>query len=203
MPKDNVNLVKNAYHIIGKSQTEINNRKRRETEFKGKDDLIGNERMTNNDENVTSKFEYKDKINLWDNLLPKNIQKMNLMLNPDKKGEREATVRKAKQKYEDQFGGMNLQASYRSLFAILWYSQLPCFDVKNITSNVPGKTSIIKKCFWKEREINCPTIFKTMPTDRGMCCVFNMKKAEELYKKSEYEELLQSMQDIDFENRQV
>ena len=98
---------------------------------------------------------------------------------------------------------MNLQASYRSLFAILWYSQLPCFDVKNITSNVPGKTSIIKKCFWKEREIDCPTIFKTMPTDRGMCCVFNMKKAEELYKKSEYEELLQSMQDIDFENRQV
>ena len=75
MPKDNVNLVKNAYHNIGKSQTEINNRKRRETEFKGKDDLIGNERMTNNDENVTSKFEYKDKINLWDNLLPKNIQK--------------------------------------------------------------------------------------------------------------------------------
>ena len=96
---------------------------------------------------------------------------------------------------------MDLQASFPSLFTIMWYSQLPCFDVKNITSNAAGKTSIIKKCFWKEKELDCPTIFKTMPTDRGMCCVFNMKKAEEIYKKSEYEDLLQSLQDTDLENR--
>ena len=29
---------------------------------------------------------------------------------------------------------MDLEESYKSLFELLWYSQLPCFDVLNITS---------------------------------------------------------------------
>ena len=126
---------------------------------------------------------------------------MNLLLNPDKKDDRKENEEKAKKKYDDTFGKMNLQASYRSLFMIMWYSQLPCFDVKNITSTAAGETSIIKKCFWKETEMDCPTIFRTMPTDRGMCCVFNMKKAEEIYEKSIYEELLQTMQNTDLNYR--
>ena len=157
--------------------------------------------LEDKDSNTTNDTDGEDETKAMEDLLPKNIQKMNLLLNPDKKGERKANEVKAQQKYEEQFGGMDLQASYRSLFMIMWYSQLPCFDVKNITSNAAGKTSTIKKCFWKEQEMDCPTIFKTMPTDRGMCCVFNMKKAEEIYKKSEYEDLLQLMQDTDLEYR--
>ena len=157
--------------------------------------------MEDNDSNMTNGTDDEDKTKSLEDLLPKNIQKMNLLLNPDKKGEREATVRKAKQKYEDQFGGMNLQASYRSLFAILWYSQLPCFDVHNITSNSPGEASIIKKCYWKGEEMHCPSIFKTLPTDRGMCCVFNMNKAEEIFQESIYAKLIQSNQDKDLANR--
>ena len=30
---------------------------------------------------------------------------------------------------------MDLEKSYPALFELLWYSQLPCFDVMNITSN--------------------------------------------------------------------
>ena len=136
-----------------------------------------------------------------DHLLPKNLQKMNLLLNPDMANERKGKEEEAKEKFNDQFGGMDLQKSYRNLFPILWYSQLPCFDVKNITSNTPGEMSIIKKCFWKEMEMSCPSIFTTMPTDRGMCCIFNMKKAEEIFQKSEYASLIQTMQSLDFENR--
>ena len=29
---------------------------------------------------------------------------------------------------------MNLDKSYKSLFELLWYSQLPCFDIINVTS---------------------------------------------------------------------
>ena len=126
---------------------------------------------------------------------------MNLLLNPDLEKERREKEKQAKEKFDHQFRGMDMQKSYQNLFPILWYSQLPCFDVENITSNIPGEMSIIKKCFWKEMEMSCPSIFTTMPTDRGMCCTFNMKKAEEIFQKSEYASLIQTMQNSDMENR--
>ena len=105
-------------------------------------------------------IDFEDQIKALEDLLPKNLQKMNLLLNPEKKGERKENEVKAQQKYEDEFGSMDLQASFPSLFTVMWYSQLPCFDVKNITSNAAGKTSIIKKCFWKEKELDCPGILR-------------------------------------------
>ena len=178
-------------------------RKRRSSKDNGIDNKTESEASTgkppstDNDENKTT----VDQDKIMDFLAPKNIQKMNLLLNPAKKTERKENEEKAEKKYDDTFGKMDLQASYRSLFMIMWYSQLPCFDVKNITSTAAGETSIVKKCFWKEKEMDCPTIFRTMPTDRGMCCVFNMKKAEEIYEKSIYEELLQTMQNTDLNYR--
>ena len=170
---------------------------------KEKDD---NKPKTNEDEKgdnkPTTNEETSNKIST-DHLLPKSLQKMKLLLNPDKKDERDKREKQAKEKFHDQFDGMDLKKSYRNLFPILWYSQLPCFDVKNITSNTPGEMSIIKKCFWKEMEMPCPSIFTAMPTDRGMCCIFNMKKAEDIFQKSEYASLIQTLQNMDRENRQV
>ena len=133
--------------------------------------------------------------------VPSNIQKLNLLLDPEKKKEREEKVRKARSDFQDNFGGMNYTVAYDSLFEILWYSQLPCFDVRNVTSNALDELSIIKKCSWKGKEMPCPKIFKTLPTDRGMCCTFNMKKAEEIFRNLKYSELVQSMQDLDDSNR--
>ena len=31
-------------------------------------------------------------------------------------------------------------------------------------------------------QVNCSAIFKTNPTDRGMCCTFNALAAEEIYR---------------------
>jgi hypothetical protein len=45
---------------------------------------------------------------------------------------------------------------------------------------------MIKQCMWKGMEIDCSAIFKTFPTDRGMCCTFNMAKAEEMFQQSQY-----------------
>ena len=157
-----------------------------------------NKPTTNEDEKGDNKPTIKIKT---DHLLPKNLQKMKLLLNPDMEHERDKRKKQAKEKFHDQFGEMDMKKSYRNLFPILWYSQLPCFDVKNITSNTPGEMSIIKKCFWKEMEMPCPSIFTAMPTDRGMCCIFNMKKAEDIFQKSEYASLIQTLQNMDRENR--
>ena len=92
---------------------------------------------------------------------------------------------------------------YESLLEILWYSQLPCFDVKNITSTAQDELSMIKKCSWKEKEMPCQAIFKTLPTDRGMCCSFNMEKAENIFQKSTFSDLVQDMQEFDKSNRYI
>ena len=50
----------------------------------------------------------------------------------------------------------------------------------------------------------CSAIFSTFPTDRGMCCAFNMKSADMIFKGSRYVELIKKLQDKDkkkaFEN---
>ena len=133
--------------------------------------------------------------------IPENIQKLNLLLDPEKEEERKDRLNKTRIEYEDNFGGMNYSVVYENLLEILWYSQLPCFDVKNITSMAKDELSMIKKCSWKEKEMPCQAIFKTLPTDRGMCCSFNMEKAEDIFQKSTYSVLVQDMQSFDESNR--
>ena len=57
---------------------------------------------------------------------------------------------------------------------------------------------MLKSCIWKGQEYPCKHLFQNVPTDQGMCCSFNMKKAEEMFKESQYQKLIQKMQDEDF-----
>ena len=45
--------------------------------------------------------------------------------------------------------------------------------------------------------MSCAAIFTTRPTDRGMCCSFNAKAAEEMYKTSRYSSVLEELQKQD------
>ena len=66
--------------------------------------------------------------------------------------------------------------------------------VRNITSEYKDEMSLIKRCYWKGTQINCASIFFTRPTDRGMCCTFNMEKAEEIFQASKYATMVSRMQ---------
>ena len=59
-------------------------------------------------------------------------------------------------------------------------------------------TGMLKSCIWKGQEYQCNLLFQNVPTDQGMCCSFNMKKAEEMFKESQYQKLVQKMQEEDF-----
>ncbi len=83
------------------------------------------------------------------------------------------------------FEVLDLQKSYNDLFEIMWYSQLPCFDVNGVTSRKRDQSAMVKRCIWKGMPINCASIFKTFPTDRGMCCTFNMANVDDMFKESE------------------
>ena len=39
------------------------------------------------------------------------------------------------------------ELSYPSLYEMLWYSQLPCFDVDNVTSDFNYEHGMLKRCW--------------------------------------------------------
>ena len=43
----------------------------------------------------------------------------------------EAQRAEAREMYEN----MDLEKGYKGIFEMLWYSQMPCFDVKEVTSS--------------------------------------------------------------------
>ena len=43
-------------------------------------------------------------------------------------------------------------------------------------------------------QVNCSVIFKTNPTDRGMCCTFNALAAEKIYRESKFSESVSELQ---------
>ena len=135
--------------------------------------------------------------------MPPNIKKLDTALDPTKKTERDIQISETIREYEDTFGDIDFERSFPYLFELLWYSQLPCTDVKGFTSEVKDELSLIKRCFWKNKPISCNSIFQKRPTDRGMCCSFNMEKAENIFQKSKYTELISQAQKETFENRQV
>ena len=59
---------------------------------------------------------------------------------------------------------------------------------------------MLKKCIWKGEAMPCSELFKTFPTDQGMCCTFNMKKADEMFKDSQYRKLINLMQNKEHKN---
>ena len=117
---------------------------------------------------------------------------------PARRQELDQNAARSRASFLENFRRMNLEKSYKSLFEILWYTQLPCFDVQDVTSKLKGQFALLKSCFWKGVDVPCSKIFTTFPTDRGMCCTFNMHKAEEMFKQAPYQEIVKHMQDRDF-----
>ena len=58
---------------------------------------------------------------------------------------------------------------------------------------------MIKWCSWKGVKLDCPSIFTLFPTNRGMCCSFNMQKADEMFKRSKYREHMKRLSQRDKE----
>ncbi len=60
--------------------------------------------------------------------------KLDSLLNPSKKSAAQSATDQARRTYRESFSSLNMTAAYNSMFDLLWYSQLPCFDVKKYTS---------------------------------------------------------------------
>ena len=127
----------------------------------------------------------------------KGIEVLNLMFDPSKEKDRTMKVALAKEKYHGDFDPINLEKSYKKLFELLWYTRLPCFDVKDVTSKERYEMSVIKRCYWRGKMVDCASIFVTRSTDHGMCCTFNSANAENIFKDNIYMNMSSDMQKRD------
>ncbi len=76
----------------------------------------------------------------------------------------------------------------------MWYGHLPCFDIAGITSDHKGQNSMLKYCAWKGIPIPCAAIFDTFPTDKGICCSFNMQSADKIFRESRFTKIIKKLQ---------
>ncbi len=117
-----------------------------------------------------------------------------VMLDPILKLQNKQAIAYKKAEMKEMMSRLNQKKAFTSIFATLWYASLPCFDVRNITASWNGDRSLLRYCEWKGIQISCSAIFTSFPTDKGMCCSFNMKAADEIYTQSPYRDILQTMQ---------
>ena len=129
-----------------------------------------------------------------DPLTSSGIKTLNMILDPAKVPERDQIVKAKKDDWNKKFGSLNFTQAYEKLFELLWYSRLPCVDVRDVTSKERDEMSIIKRCYWRSELVDCASIFVTRSTDRGMCCAFNVGNANEIYRSTNYGVFTKKMQ---------
>ncbi len=73
--------------------------------------------------------------------------KLDNILNPQKSQKKQTNIDQTRKVYRQSFANMNMTTAYPSMFELLWYSQLPCFDVKKYTSARKDHRSVsLLKC---------------------------------------------------------
>ena len=130
----------------------------------------------------------------------KTLKLFDYLLDPEKKMKNENRAFTNISEYIALFQKLNKFVSLPFLFSALWYSRLPCIDVKGITSEKLGDRSILKYCQWKGKTIPCSAIFTTFPTDQGMCCTFNIQATEDIFQGKYFAQMVEEHQTEDKQN---
>ena len=103
------------------------------------------------------------------------------LLNPQLESERANLSSTYLEAFRSNYRKIGMKDSFPFIFEILQHSTMPCSDKKGITAEKDGDAAILKSCAWKGKSMPCASIFSVFPTDRGMCCSFNKKNADEIF----------------------
>jgi hypothetical protein len=91
--------------------------------------------------------------------MPLNDNNLEYVFNPKYKDDIMTGATRQKTAYKDLFRRLNQTAVFKSMFSMLWYSTIPCFDVKGVTSETDGEKGMLRYCQWKGKPIPCSAIF--------------------------------------------
>ena len=123
-----------------------------------------------------------------------NTSCFELLMDPAMNAETLSKMEYEKKDAKTSIASLNLTAAFEATFTTLWNAKLPCFDTDGMTAMADGDRGILKKCSWKGLSVPCSGIFKTFPTDWGMCCSFNIKAADEIFTRSQFSNLVKKLQ---------
>ena len=119
-------------------------------------------------------------------LIDKDLPIIDLFLNPAKRSGLAATETKMRHLARSHFPSAEIGRNLTSLFNLLWNSNLPCFGGADSSGGF-----LLKRCFLYGEERDCRELFKSVPTDSGICCAFNHRQ---LLRDSHYSRLLRMKQ---------
>lgn len=123
-----------------------------------------------------------------------------MLLNPSLYNVQMKAIQTKRKYFKDMFVRLDQTVGYPGFFSSMWYSTLPCFDIKGVTAEEDGTRSLLRYCEWKGTPISCAAIFNTFPTDRGMCCSFNIDSADEIFSGNIFPGLINSLDSQDRNN---
>ncbi len=118
----------------------------------------------------------------------KNKSSFTVLLDPNLKLEFKKAIAYKKAEIVEMIQRLNMAGAYQSMFSTLWYSTYPCSNILKFG------TSFLRYCEWKGIRMPCSSIFTAFPTDKGMCCSFNMKAAEDIYVETTFRNMLKQEQ---------
>jgi len=113
---------------------------------------------------------------------------------------------------QESFQRLDMIKSYHGILSSLWYGASSCVGIQGITAHNLANPNIeyghlnrldrsfLKYCSWKGVPIECAAIFKTIPTDLGVCCAFNIKLAEDIYHSRSYTNIVKNLQEYETNN---
>ena len=127
----------------------------------------------------------------------KELNAVELAFDPALKPLAEMIKKQSLANTRQMFQNLNSTAARYNLFEILWYTQLPCFDVRDTTSIKDKQYSMLKSCYWMGTKLPCSEVFQTVPTDRGMCCSFNLEKAQNMFEGKQFRNKVNKLQTRD------
>ena len=119
------------------------------------------------------------------NLIDAEKPIIDLFLNPAKRASLAVSEGNLRRAIISNFPSEEIGRNLTSLFNLLWNSNLPCFG--NPEEREVTEGFLLKKCFLYGREMKCRDLFKSVPTDSGICCAFNHRQ---LLRDSQYSRLL-------------
>ena len=128
------------------------------------------------------------------------LNTFDLLLDPKNQATKMKAIAQKKTIYQNMMARLDQGKAFFALFSTLWHAALPCYDIKDVSAKTDGERAVLRYCEWKGVPISCAAIFNPYPTDHGMCCSFNMKAAEKIYKAGPYPEIISSLQEADNNN---
>lgn len=114
----------------------------------------------------------------------KSVPVFDLLLNPDRKGEKEKELSRIDRDAVKLFERMDFtsEKQQKIMLSVLWFTAQPC-------------RQLLTLCTWKSQRVPCDKLFYPIPTDIGFCCAFNHDSLKKMLRGAWLPRIIQNLEE--------